>query len=79
MRGYKMTKYFPTLWTNSYFVSTVGGAPLLVIKQYIERQRTSQRQWKSQRASNINSDWPKNRNLSANRQQVPVVMYGIKD
>ena len=23
----------PTLWTNSYFVSTVGGAPLAVIKQ----------------------------------------------
>jgi putative transposase len=29
----------PTLWTNSYFVSTVGGAPLAVIKQYIERQK----------------------------------------
>ena len=29
----------PTLWTNSYFVSTVGGAPLLVIKQYIEGQK----------------------------------------
>ena len=23
----------PSLWTNSYFVSTVGGAPLAVIKQ----------------------------------------------
>lgn len=34
----------PTLWTNSYFVSTVGGAPLSVIKQYIENQKTSQRQ-----------------------------------
>ena len=34
----------PTLWTNSYFVSTVGGAPLSVIKQYIESQKTSQRQ-----------------------------------
>ena len=33
----------PTLWTNSYFVSTVGGAPLEVIKQYIENQKTSQR------------------------------------
>lgn len=33
----------PTLWTNSYFVSTVGGAPLAVIKQYIENQKTSQR------------------------------------
>ena len=28
-----------TLWTNSYFVSTVGGAPLSVIKQYIENQK----------------------------------------
>ena len=28
----------PSLWTNSYFVSTVGGAPLEVIKQYIENQ-----------------------------------------
>lgn len=31
----------PTLWTNSYFVSTVEGAPLDVIKQYIENQKTS--------------------------------------
>ncbi|WP_156040067.1 IS200/IS605 family transposase [Alicyclobacillus macrosporangiidus] len=30
----------PTLWTNSYFVSTVGGAPLAVIKQYIENQKS---------------------------------------
>lgn len=30
----------PSLWTNSYFVSTVGGAPLSVIKQYIENQKT---------------------------------------
>jgi putative transposase len=29
----------PTLWTNSYFVSTVGGAPLAVIKQYVENQK----------------------------------------
>ena len=29
----------PTLWTNSYFVSTVGGATLAVIKQYIENQK----------------------------------------
>ena len=33
----------PTLWTNSYFVSTVGGAPLELIKQYIQNQETSQR------------------------------------
>jgi len=30
----------PTLWTNSYFVATVGGAPLSVIKQYIENQKS---------------------------------------
>jgi len=29
----------PTLWTNAYFVATVGGAPLAVIKQYIENQK----------------------------------------
>jgi putative transposase len=29
----------PTLWTNSYFVSTVGGAPLSMVKQYIENQK----------------------------------------
>ena len=29
----------PTLWTNSYFCSTVGGAPLSIIKQYIENQK----------------------------------------
>lgn len=30
----------PTLWTNSYFVATVGGAPLSIIKQYIENQKS---------------------------------------
>ncbi|EAZ97294.1 transposase [Marinobacter sp. ELB17] len=29
----------PTLWSNSYFVSTVGGAPLEIVKQYIENQK----------------------------------------
>ena len=29
----------PTLWTNSYFVSTLGGAPMQIIKQYIEGQK----------------------------------------
>ena len=33
----------PTLWTNSYFIATVGGAPLSIIKQYIENQKRSQR------------------------------------
>ena len=31
----------PTLWTNSYFVSTVGGAPLAMVKKYIENQRAT--------------------------------------
>ena len=29
----------PSLWTNSYFVATVGGAPLAIVKQYIEQQK----------------------------------------
>ncbi len=39
---YLKTK-LPTLWTNSYFITTIGGAPLSVVKQYIESQKTSQR------------------------------------
>ena len=33
----------PAMWTNSYFISTVGGAPLEVIKKYIQNQQVSQR------------------------------------
>ncbi|MEU3165957.1 IS200/IS605 family transposase [Streptosporangium sp. NPDC006930] len=29
----------PTLWTNSYFVATVGGATLEIVKRYVENQR----------------------------------------
>jgi putative transposase len=29
----------PSLWTNSYFCSTVSGAPLEVIQQYVENQK----------------------------------------
>ena len=35
----RLRSRLPTLWTNSYFVATVGGAPLAVIKQYIENQK----------------------------------------
>ncbi|MHB1612098.1 MAG: IS200/IS605 family transposase [Sulfobacillus sp.] len=35
-----LSSRLPSLWTNSYFVSTVGGAPLAVIKQYIENQKS---------------------------------------
>lgn len=31
----------PTLWTNSYFVATVGEAPLDVVKQYVAGQRNA--------------------------------------
>ena len=34
-----LTTRLPSLWTNSYFVSTVAGAPLSVIKQYVENQK----------------------------------------
>jgi len=29
----------PSLWTNSYFVATVGGAPLSMITRYVETQK----------------------------------------
>lgn len=29
----------PTLWTNSYFVATAGGAPFNDIKKYVESQK----------------------------------------
>ncbi len=32
-------RQLPSLWTNSWFCSTVGGAPLSVIKQYVENQK----------------------------------------
>ena len=34
----------PSLWTNSYFVSTMSNIPQEAINQYIENQKTSQRQ-----------------------------------
>ncbi|WP_417459191.1 IS200/IS605 family transposase [Kordiimonas sp.] len=34
-----LRKRLPTLWTNSYFVSTTGGATISKIKQYIESQK----------------------------------------
>ena len=36
----ELRRRLPTLWTNSYFVATVGGAPLDVVKQYVADQRT---------------------------------------
>ena len=34
-----LKKILPCLWTNSYFISTVGGAPLSIVKEYIENQK----------------------------------------
>jgi putative transposase len=34
-----LKRRLPTLWTNSYFVSTLGGAPRAAISQYIENQK----------------------------------------
>lgn len=31
----------PTLWTNSYFVATVGGATLEIVKQYVANQHNA--------------------------------------
>jgi putative transposase len=31
----------PTLWINSWFPSTVGGAPLAVVKRYVENQKVA--------------------------------------
>jgi len=39
----KLNTKLPSLWTNSYFVSSVGGAPFSQIKKYIQEQKTSQR------------------------------------
>lgn len=39
-----LTTKLPTLWTNSYFVSTNNSIPLDEIEQYIINQKTSQRQ-----------------------------------
>ena len=36
-----LRRRLPTLWTNSYFVATVGGATLEVVKQYVENQRNA--------------------------------------
>ena len=40
---HQLTTKLPTLWSNSYFVATVGNASLDVVKKYIEEQKTSQR------------------------------------
>ena len=34
-----LTKRLPTLWTNAYFVSTVGSVSLETVKAYVESQK----------------------------------------
>ena len=34
-----LKRRLPSLWTNSYFVATVGGTPLAIVKQYVQNQR----------------------------------------
>jgi putative transposase len=34
-----LKRKLPTLWTNRYFVSTVGRAPLSAITHYLEKQK----------------------------------------
>lgn len=46
----------PTLWTNSYFCSTVGGAPLEAVKKYIENQNTNSRKGDKQNAINLEAE-----------------------
>lgn len=36
-----LKRRLPTLWTNSYLVATAGGAPLEIVKQYVENQRNA--------------------------------------
>ena len=37
----QLKRKLPTLWTNSYFVSTVGGATLEAVRRYIEDQKNA--------------------------------------
>lgn len=36
----KLKSRLPTLWTNSYFVATVGRSSLSIVKRYIENQKS---------------------------------------
>lgn len=48
-----LRKRLPTLWNNSCFISTVGGAPLAVVKQYIENQQLSESEISKKRWSDF--------------------------
>jgi putative transposase len=40
--GEQLVRFFfkPVLWSRSYFVASCGGAPLAIVKQYIQQQET---------------------------------------
>ena len=38
-REFRWLRRLPCLWSPSWFVSTVGGAPLVVVRRYVENQR----------------------------------------
>jgi putative transposase len=38
-REFPHLRRLPCLWSRSWFVSTVGGAPLHVVRRYVENQK----------------------------------------
>lgn len=38
---FPILRLMPSLWTNSTFVATVGGAPLSVVQQYVRNQKAA--------------------------------------
>ena len=63
----------PTLWTNSYFVSTVGGAPLAMVKHIAEGVKM----WNIRKAINSESIRQRHRYRQSNKHLVAVVSYTI--
>ena len=42
LRGeFPCLRRLPVLWSPSWFVSTVGGAPLAVVRRYVENQKAA--------------------------------------
>ncbi len=38
-REFQHLRRLPALWSSSWFISTVGGAPLHVVRRYVENQK----------------------------------------
>jgi len=58
---------FIPLWTNNYFVTTVGGALLEVIKQYIENQQTNEREKEKKKWNDYLKRLIQNKKIKKNR------------